>query len=150
MTHANTRTPEQQAELDALRAAKAKAAEAEFTLDEGKRSDESEEEFKYRMATAKVIEELPSGSRVVAAYLVGAMAAIGIGYGTSILIPMAISYFALSVAMSYVIWVIGVLIAMYVGGSIGGGLSGYIRDKGIDRDAAIVMSWLGFGKSKTA
>lgn len=136
----STRTPEQQAALDEMRA-KRVASEALYGEDELKGVGES---------INAMFSALPSGKRWMATMLATFGVSAGVGYGVNQLVNYGIAVIATystAAAWPILIAVLGAIIAVYASFKIGQHLGGYILSGQIDRDVASAWNWM-FGSSK--
>lgn len=134
---AKTRTPEQQAALDEMRAARiaSEALYAETDLGESINS---------------IFESMPSGKRMLAACLATFTTAGVVGYGIRQLVDYGIAVIATystAAAWPIIIMVLGAIISIYISLKIGKHLGNYILSGQIDRDVASAWNWM-FGAKK--
>lgn len=147
-----TRTPEQQAALDAARDAKAKAAAApEPQAAPQPAAAPIEDEV------AAMVEALPSGKRVLVGFFLGLATSAAAGYGIGMLASYAIAGIVTLTSTAWIAIVLTVLtwmLALYSGWKIGGYVGGKVFSSVVmpdglaSRSAAAVGNLFSSGKDK--
>lgn len=134
----NTKTPEQQAELDKMRAAKAQAAATTFTPEEQDAMSE------FAAAAEKLTEQFGviSWKRWVISRVAGLATNFCGGYASGVVLSMA--YYALVasgwVFLAWVVAILGALVAIYLSVKAGAIVRDYVA-VGIDRHWAAVKGF---------